>query len=559
MNLPLSKYSLILIILGMTTLPAQEKKEPAERGSAAPERADAPLPKIDLPEFLITGHETIDLPPSSKGVAGEERFFLPDSQLPLGKDAGLIAASKPQKGGATSGEQMNGRVETSFGNYTTPSVQGWFGKNYDEGGILFNAEYASTNGHTTNSGSQKTGLGIQGDYFFPQSSKAFAGARLNAGMGFAGTSYRSYGSIHPSQLRSWNDVRLNLALSSRTGIAKLEDPLEYSMGISWNGTSLNDSLNASDNGLGLSGSASTRSGDFQLRGTIEYTISSVSMPFPAGLGTQSPQWFALRLSARTSLAPSLQMLLMVQQFFYRGIFTTTSGRLLPEVEFRYSASDALTLFGGFNPSVERNTLSSLAAANRFMRNSVELQPTAFPVSIAAGAEFAFSSRLSAKGTVTYRTARDYPAFVENSSAKVWDVMYLPDATVTGGSVEGTYLLSDVNAATLAGSLNSVSLKDSSNTLPNIPSLSLSGLYSHSFGNGVMIEVLGTYVSKRWIDFAHSASNAGFFTIGGKAEYQVFERLRAILRCENLLDRQYYVWDGYQERPLFISLGVTYKW
>ena len=63
MNSLLCKYSLMLTILGITVLPAQEKKEPAERGTAVPERTDAPLPKIDLPEFLITGHETIDLPP----------------------------------------------------------------------------------------------------------------------------------------------------------------------------------------------------------------------------------------------------------------------------------------------------------------------------------------------------------------------------------------------------------------------------------------------------------------------------------------------------------------
>jgi outer membrane receptor protein involved in Fe transport len=138
-------------------------------------------------------------------------------------------------------------------------------------------------------------------------------------------------------------------------------------------------------------------------------------------------------------------------------------------------------------------------------------------------------------------------------------MYLPNVTITQADVEGSYLLSPGNSATLTASLNSTVAKDSANSVPNIPAFSFSGVYRRSIGSGVDIEGYARYMSKRWTSFAHSASNAGFVDIGAKGEYQFLENLRAVLAIDNLLSEHYYLWDGYVEQPMFISLSVTYKW
>ena len=72
-------HSLVAVLLCSLagSLPAQEKKEPAQRDAAVPSQAETPLPKIDLPEFLITGQETIDLPVSSKSIFEEDKVMSP--------------------------------------------------------------------------------------------------------------------------------------------------------------------------------------------------------------------------------------------------------------------------------------------------------------------------------------------------------------------------------------------------------------------------------------------------------------------------------------------------
>jgi outer membrane receptor protein involved in Fe transport len=194
-----------------------------------------------------------------------------------------------------------------------------------------------------------------------------------------------------------------------------------------------------------------------------------------------------------------------------------------------------------------------------MRNGAELRPTETPLFLRLGSEVALSEDLRVKGEVSYRSSRNFPLFVEFSSAKVWDVMYLPDVSVISFDAQATYQFSQKNSGTLIVISNSTADKDSSNSVPNIPLLTLAATDRHAFDNGVVMEVFAEYVSKRWTDFAHSNANAGYVTIGGRGEYQVFDNFRIFLQVNNFLNQQYYVWDGYVERPLFVSLGVTYKW
>ena len=375
MNL-LRGHSLLVMMpfLLITALSAQEKKEPAQRDAAAPDQTETPLPKIELPEFLITGQETIDLPVSSKSIIEEDNVYIPGSAIPGQKDAGIDGEGKLQKAFAGPAGQMNGKVLGGIGNYTSPYMEGWFGKNYDGGGVLFHANYASTSGQVTDANWQKTGFGIQGDYLSPQTFGIIAGSRLNGGLNFSGQTYRAYGSSMPSQLRTLNDVNLNLGLASRTAVSdKPDDAIDYSAGLSWKATSLDDSVNSSQNDFGMLVSASTRRSDIQLRGSMEYVLSDVSMQLPSNIEAHLPEWFDLRLSGEKFFLPELQATLTVQQFIYRGNLSVSSGRFYPGAQLRYFMNDAATVYLSIAPTVERNTLASLVNSDKYIQNSEDTQ------------------------------------------------------------------------------------------------------------------------------------------------------------------------------------------
>lgn len=561
------RFAALIAFIFFSSLSAQdkpsppEKKEPAQRDVAVPAQPTAPLPKIDLPEFLITGQETIDLPVSSKTAVEEDRVYVPGAQSPGGKDANVNLGGKEEKTITSPSGQLNGRVAAGIGNYTSPFMDGWFGKNYDDGGVLFHANYASSNGHVQNANWQRTGIGMSGDYTSPASFGMIAGSRLSGGLDFSGQSFRAYGStVDPSQQRTLNDIELNLGLASNSSIPRLFDaPVDYSVGVKWSGNSLNDSADVSENDFGVTASGSTEKEDVRLNGSVEYLASSISTPSFPGADLHSPQWFTMKLSGMKMLSPAFQASLALQQYFYRGVVSALSGRFFPQAELRYFMNSITTFSFSIAPDVVRNTLATLVHANNYVLDAAYVRPSEIPFSISLGSEVTPNDVVQGRASLSYRTVQNFPLFVELNSAKVWDVVYLPTVSVARVEIEGSYAFSPENSATLTASLNSTKAKDSSGAVPNIPALSLGASYWRSLGNGIDIEGYVQYQSKRWKDFTHTASNAGFIDIGGRGEYQFAENFQAVLRIDNLLDQHYYIWDGYVERPTFISVGVTYKW
>ncbi|HTX18734.1 MAG TPA: hypothetical protein VMG34_08740 [Bacteroidota bacterium] len=553
-------YSVVWLILFLALpVSAQEKKEPGERNVAVPEEGAAPLPKIDLPEFLITGQEAIDLPPTSKPIEEEDRIYSPGALSPGRKDIKVDVGQKPETSVATPEGQMNGRVLAGMGMYTSPTLEGWFGKDYDQGGVLFHAGYESSAGYISNTNRQKTDLGFSGDYRPPATSGLLSGSRLEGGLSFSGKSYRAFGSTDPSQARSLNDLRIHAGISSSVPSSFFEAPAVYSAGVNWNGSSLDDSTNASQNDFGFSAQASSQKWGIPLRGWLDFQTSAVSMNLPAGTATHAPQWFTIGLSGERSLTQLLQASVGVAQYLYSGNVRPSSGRFFPTVDLRYFASGDATVFLKYDPTVRRNTLFSLAAANNYILNREELRQSEVPVALTVGSDFNLDENSQGRGSLSYRSIGNYPYFMEIGSAKVWDVMYLPTVHVTEADLEGSYRLSPGGTAVLLASWNSTTEADSANSVPNIPSFRISGIYRRSIDSALSVEGYARYVSKRWTNFAHSSANAGFIDVGLRGDYRLLDNLQAELNVENLFDQHYYLWGGYLEQPAYVSLAFTYRW
>ncbi|MDH3251731.1 MAG: hypothetical protein OEM41_03005, partial [Ignavibacteria bacterium] len=111
---------------------AQEKKEPSRRHSpAVTEPSDStsrPLPKIDLPEFVITGNEVIDFKEFSKtGV--DQSLSLKDESPQAGLNREPVTADlggswKEKAAFSAPAGGLNGRFSAGYGSFGTPSFDG---------------------------------------------------------------------------------------------------------------------------------------------------------------------------------------------------------------------------------------------------------------------------------------------------------------------------------------------------------------------------------------------------------------------------------------------------
>lgn len=541
---------------------SQEKKEPTSHDVVLPDSTQAPLPKISLPEFVITGNETIDLPSSTKNADDANMVYVakPLSPESVRKSAVTDLGQKEDKNFSASAMQMNGKILAGFGAYTTPFIEGWFGKNYETGGMLFHAQYLTTDGHVANANHQKAGIDVSGDYNLPSSFGTIGGDQLNGGVSFLGRTYRAYGSTVPTQVRSANDVRINVGLSGKTGADNLfTEGMAYSGNIFGRGYSVHDSSTAGETEVGLSGTASTQYNDYQLSGSVDYISSTMSSALVTTVTPHSPQWFVLRFTGRTMLSPSLQVTARIQQFLYRGNFSSGSGRLYPQAELRYFLDDQTTLFAGVNPTVERTTLRSLFGVNPYITNAVLIEPNDIRFAVNGGAEVQLSDRLRGVASLSYKFIRYYTSFLEDNETRTWTTFYVPKVHLTTLDVRAAYRISDQNSLTASATVTSGIGTDSSVALPYLPVFRAGGVYRHNFNFGIAVEGYAEYISKQWNDFSHTHANAGYVSVGGRAEYDLHHDVRVFMQLSNLLDQRYYVWDGYLERTFYISLGLTYTW
>lgn len=542
---------------------APEKKEATKKEvdlqNIQTPKSDASLPKIDLPEFVITGSERIELNIESKTLDDQERLYTParptTGERPM--NVGEALSPKHIKSFAKTPGALNGRMFAGFGFYGTPQFDGWFGQYNPTSSIVVNGYYSESNGHVKDAGFWRGGFGVRGSYTLPETSSILSSAQLNGETKYYRDSYRAYASRFPNRVRDVSGVEVSGGIGSRYALPyKSITGLDYSAKTGWSHFSASDTSISSETEFFVNGNASARFLEMAFRASVDYRISSYSMNLP---GLQTGHWLSFRADGRQLLTPSFQLSYALQQFVYRGNIQATSGRFYPNIEFRYSFTEKVSLYSGFAPSLDRNTLSSLIKQNRYIHTDAQVLPTDTRIHVYVGMEFLPMDEITATVKLAYKQINNYPTFYDMDSAKVWEVLYLSGIRSTKLDISALYRLNQKQNVTAYFSTQTVKQNDSAGTIPYLPQYTVGSIYHHFFDVGVHAEAFIEFTSSRFSNFNNTHSTSGFLSTGVKGEIELFEHFRGYAELNNLLDQHYFIWNGYRERTIYLLLGISYNW
>ena len=547
-----------------TLLVAQDKKEPPPKEidlqqPTEAKKTDTPLPKIDLPEFVITGTEKINLDLKSKAEEDENRVYVPGKPEPgvrnLVAEGGL--SPKQTKLYSPTPAALNGKIFTGMGFYLTPQVDGWFGQHDRENSYIMNGFYSSSDGHVKNADWWHGGFGAKGKYIVPDTAGFLPYAQLSGAVDYKRESYHAYGSLAPLRKRDLSNLDVSFGIGSRYAL-----PYRSISGVDYTGTIGFSSFGATDLGQStessvyLQGNATTRFFGSSFHGLLEYRTTAYTMGLP---GLQSGQWLVLRANGMSLLSQSLQLSYALQQFLYRGTIGVTSGRLYPQLELRYFLTESTTFYAGFAPTVERRSLSSIIDQNRYIDFNSYVQPGDVSSAFEAGFEFAPADEFTVKAQALYRNINEFATFLDTSGAKVWEVTYLSGVHSLQTDISVLCRLNARQNITAYARYRSAKQKDSTGVLPYIPAISVGTVYNQFFDFGLHLEAVAEYVSSRYTNFERTRSTAGYVYTSVKADIGLFQHFRGYAELQNALNQQYYIWDGYRERTIYLMLGVSYNW
>jgi hypothetical protein len=529
-------------------------RAPALRGDSTARQPEAQLPKIELPEFDITGDLVNGV------VAGAKDEIDDESGLdPLSRQAGLgsrEAGQSDQLDGKDRGafssfsEGLNGQARVGYGSFNTPLMDAWYGQTYPANDFLLRAGYASSDGHVTHGDYRKGFADLAVGFQMSEDAGLVAGSSLQGRLGIRGNGYRLYGSTHPAVRRTVNDLNASVGLK---GLQFDDTAVETRLflGNAW----IDDSVSAHETVLGAQIAAAKAVDGFGVDGDLGFWVSSTNLPAAAA----NPNYSRLALSVRKEVARNIEVMGGVGFFLFRGSDTKTAGRFYPRAAIAWRADDWVTLFMRFDPSVHRTTLAGVFEENPYAVNTIGLRHSEFFNDLSFGADMDPGSSLHLHLAMEYQQAQNGIMYVDTARTGEWDLAYDGTASYYAFVAEGSFTPSESDllsaSVRVGGSRNSLT----GHAIPYVAPVTVDACYEHRFPFSVTLATAARIVGIRYADPRSERRLDPFLLLDVKADYMFAPRWKAFLQVENLAGMKNQRWEGYAGLPRTAALGVSYAW
>lgn len=566
-------FSLVLSFFVISVVAAQEKLTP-EKPQPAPKSADvsAPtadvkqpsvigknqnsqaLPKIDLPEFVITGVVSIDLPSVEKEAAEEraENTELDLDRTVGARDRGTVEFLVEEKQGYANlmSPIFSGRILASMGNYFTPKVGLWISQSNSEYQYLGNVQYRLTKGYAPYTNSSGGSIGAKGSMLLHSTSALLNNATLSGNGGYGMDTYRFYGSPTPSLTRNISSIFVRAGLS-----ASPSSLWNYDLALGFKNfvvtdSSTNTTQNRFDGGL----ESRFPLGNTAIIGKVQFSTASLSQ-------TQSNTLSYLEISVGNSLVWWDKFFLQASANLYvtQGMQNQKLTRVYPHVNIGYQLFKQTTLLASYKGSVNFATLDShMEPYPYFSANAILLHPD-IPVDVTGALETNWSEYVRTRFSYHYQEIEGYNLLTDVASPGIWNFFYGGKTTIATFQTDLFAQVYPNGYFTVALAVNSTKNSVTQDRVPYVSDFELSASYSYTFPFGLRIEPRANFVDRRNVNVFNSAKLPDYLLLSVRSEYAVIMPLSIVLDLHNILDRKYELWRGYQAPPFMIALGLAYKW
>lgn len=555
----------VLVVTG--SLMSQEKPVPERRpaGIAPPDSAarmatQQPstknaqgLPKFDIPEYVITGIASIDLPDVSKQDPAE-----PDHVLKLAdpatfsRDRSPFAFDAEPKATLSSAATRigSGRLQVSSGTYLTSHV-GLRHVIVDPGYFFgVQGDYRSAKAYTPFTNRSSGELRVRGGVILNSPAEWFDRGLLGSEVGYGSETYRFYGSRSPALTRTITRFDLSARYDSPRELLFTHDAR---LGLALN--SIKDSTTSLTETLfGVGAGVNVLLGTFPLEGRVDFTLASLT-----GNSTKSFPYVDARISTEKLWYGDFFVQASLHGYLAQGMLSQKFARAYPHIALGYRVLHNTVLGFSYAGRVQQNTLSGLLSLHPYISANATLRHSDIPIDAIAALETDWSPVWRTRLSARFQSIRDFPLFTEGPSAGIWTTDY-------GGTTRNTTFQADLFAKFEANSYFTLSLEInvSKNTVtqwkvPYLPEVRVKGGAWLELAPGFGLFPTVSYVGNRVPDLFATNKLKGFVCANLHAEYAAWRSLSVSTDLMNLTNTRYEEWSGYRAVPLTITGGLTVRW
>lgn len=533
--------------------PRRPAPVPATRKDTAAAKVETPLPRIELPEYDITGTLTPGVPNSNK-VGGEENGALD----PLGRknirarepqwlDQGMwkLGAGPPGFPGA-----RRGKVDAGYGSFRTPWLDLSLNPGNPDFDLAIRGGFRSSTGHVDKADYRRGYASLGISRIMGDSAGFLAQSTLHASAEYAARNYTPFGARIPVGDRTLHQFSSGVSLR---GVSLGTTLLDGSLFI--NGASLVDSVTTQQMRFGAKLSGSQDAGPVTLEEGMELVLSG----FTAPTEVRNPVYIRTSLVAQGEVLDNVILRGGVAGYLGRGTLGDSRGYLYPLASVSWYPATPLEIFVRFEPSVTERTLGELVGSVPYVAYPAYLRHEVCGTDLAGGMEIGVDRALRLRLVTRYQRIDSYLSVVDSARVGLWDAWY--DGVSTVYSAEGDLMWQVTEADLLTARIRTLVSKNSvtDEKLPYLSPLRVDGSIAHWFPFGLLIAGDLQMIGTRTTDLSGSRTLEPFVLLDISAEYSFLPGWRVQGQVRNLLGVRYEWWEGYVSLPRTGSLGVSYSW
>lgn len=501
----------------------------------------APNAPLELPDFLVTGKAVVDIAGGSKQTP-QKPFKLTtrdlDSLNPNEKFPSPMVPNRPLPEFKRVRSNSAGYLDVMYGSYVSPELAA--GSEFVVGDYRIDAalDAGYSQDWVPNASLLNAGLALSSSYVAPEKFYLFGKGLTETDLLLRHNEYTLFADPQAPLRRT---TRFNAALATEASVGDV--PLTAD--VHWNMHSITDTGDSTTADQRIHGGLSGVFGR-GYRGTVHLDLQSRnddSYPYVEAAVAKTIGDSALKVH----LSLGAQYATNTNGESRAGLLASASLDIENSSLFSYG----LQIRSGLSPA----RFSDIVLQNPYVSRDVLIDLPYDVVQIMAMIKYHPSQSLQLLGKINARRTARLPMWTD-AARNQFVISYL-DATILQGSFEMHVLPSAADRVLAVATVQSA-ITESEATVPYYEPLRIDVSYNRQITQDIQANVAMQYVGKRFVDLENTSQLDAFLNIRVQASYAASSTLDVVCSADNLINSTIILWNGYRQRGIFVSGGVSWR-